>query len=213
MLARDGLLEGRLHRPETSGMHEPARLTAEMQRSYLYSMFAVLLSRAPDEDVVAALSALQGDTSPFGLAHLALAEAAATADCGALTREFFDLFIGVGRGELLPYGSYYQTGFLNEKPLARLRVDLAALGVERVPDEVEPEDHIAILCEIMSGLCAGRFGEQGGDRIIFERHLKPWAERFFADLETAESARFYRHVGTIGRMYMRLEAEAFALAA
>jgi TorA maturation chaperone TorD len=212
-MARDGLLEGRLHRPDISGTSEPAHVHGDLQRSHHYEMLAVLLSRAPDEEVLTALAGLKGETTPFGLAHIALAEAASTADRDAVSREFFNLFIGIGRGELLPYGSYYRTGFLNEKPLARLRSDLIALGIERAPNEVEPEDHIAILCEIMAGLCEGRFGTPGADQQLFERHVKPWAARFFADLEVAESARFYRHVGTVGRMYMELEAEAFAWAA
>ena len=212
MVARDGLLEERLHKPDISGKDQFAHVNFGLQRSHHYNMLAVLLSRAPDETVLTALAALQGEsTTPFGLAHIALAEAAATADRDVVSREFFNLFIGVGRGELLPYASFYQTGCLNEKPLARLRADLAILGIERAPHEVEPEDHIAIICEIMAALCAGDFGAAPeADRATFERHLKPWGARFFADLETAETARFYRHVGAIGRMFMESEAEAFA---
>jgi TorA maturation chaperone TorD len=106
------------------------------------------------------------------------------------------------------------TGFLAEKPLARLRGDLQALGIEGTPKHGEPEDHIAILCEIMAGMCSGALETPAGaDRTIFEHHLKPWAARFFADLETAEHARFYRHVGAIGRMLMEIETEALAFAA
>jgi TorA maturation chaperone TorD len=214
MVARDGLLEGRLHKPEFSGTSEPAHVHGDLHRSHHYNMLAVLLSRAPDEDVLTALAALKGDATSFGLAHIALGESAAVADRDAVSREYFNLFVGVGRGELLPYGSFYQTGFLNEKPLARLRADLKALGIERVPGQTEPEDHIAILCEIIAALCAGRFGAApGADRTMFERHLKPWAARFFADLEVAENARFYRHVGAVGRMFMELETDAFAWAA
>ena len=187
---------------------------ADELRAHEYSMLAVLLARTPDRAVLDALAGLKGDTSPLGLAHIHLAEAAAVADPDLLSREFFNLFIGVGRGELVPYGSFYLTGFLQEKPLARLRADLLTLGIERAPERREPEDHIAIVCEIMSGLCAGRFDTApGSDRPMFERHLKPWAARFFADLEMAEHARFYRHVGAIGRMFMEIEAEAFAWAA
>ena len=115
-----------------------------------------------------------------------LAEAAANARAPQVEREFFDLFIGLGRGELLPYGSYYLTGFLHERPLARLREDLATLGIERVEGQAEPEDHAAILCEIMSGLAGGSLAAPAGsDRQIFERHLAPWIGRFFHDLEHA----------------------------
>ena len=110
------------------------------------------------------------------------------------------------------HGSYYLTGFLHERPLARLRGDLAALGIERAEGQFEPEDHAAILCEIMSGLASGRFGAKAGsDRQLYEKHLAPWLGRFFADLERAEAAGFYRRVGTLGREFMQIEAEAFAL--
>src|SRR5262249_57669396 len=102
-------------------------------------------------------AAIRADASPLGLAHAALAEAAAATSVERTEREFFDLFIGVGRGELLPYGSYYLTGFLQERPLARLREDLARLGIERVDGNHEPEDHAAILCEIMAGIVGGTF--------------------------------------------------------
>jgi TorA maturation chaperone TorD len=181
-------------------------------RAQEYNLLAVLLGRAPTREVLERVARLKGDASALGLAHIALAEAAANADENAVSREFFDLFIGVGRGELLPYASYYQTGFLYERPLARLREDLAAIGAEATGRQSEPEDHIAILCEVMAGLAMGEFeAKPGADRRLFERHLKPWAARFFADLETANAARFYRAVGRVGRVFMEIEAEAFAM--
>jgi len=184
----------------------------DLLRSHEYDLLAVLLGRAPTRDVLDPLCELKGDSSPLGLAHLALADAAAAADPDALQREFFDLFIGVTRGELLPYASYYLTGFLYERPLANVRESLAMLGVERAENIFEPEDHIAILCEVMAGLTAGRFETKAGaDRQFFERHLRPWAPRFFADLETTQSARFYRAVGRVGGLFMDIEAEAFAM--
>ncbi|HEY0570685.1 MAG TPA: molecular chaperone TorD family protein, partial [Enterovirga sp.] len=130
----------------------------------------------------------------------------------AVSREYFDLLVGVGQGELLPYGSYYLTGFLHGRPLARLREDLGSLGIEAAESLREPEDHIAILCEVMAGLAGRRFAaETGAERRFFERHLEPWATRFFADVETAQLASFYRAVGTVGRMFMAVEAEAFAM--
>jgi TorA maturation chaperone TorD len=181
-------------------------------RAQEYALLSALLARAPDAALLGRISQLRGDPSPLGMAHVALAEAAAAADVRQVEREYFDLFIGLGRGELLPYGSYYLTGFLHERPLARLRSDLARLGIERADGEFEPEDHAAILCEIMSGLAARRFATPvGSDAEIFEKHLAPWIGRFFSDLERAEAAKFYRAVGTLGRAFFDIETEAFSL--
>jgi TorA maturation chaperone TorD len=180
-------------------------------RAQEYALLAALLVRAPNAEMLRKLSGLRGDASPLGVAHFALAEAASRATEQKIDREFFNLFIGVGRGELMPYGSYYLTGFLHERPLARLREDLNKLGIERIEGNVEPEDHAATLCEIMAGLVGGRFGHAGSDQEIFEKHMKPWMGRFFSDLENAEAANFYKPVGTIGRLLMDIETEAFAL--
>jgi TorA maturation chaperone TorD len=177
-----------------------------------YALLAALLRRAPDGVLLAGLSGIRGDSTPLGVAHAALARAAEETDPERLDREFFDLFIGVGRGELLPYGSYYLTGFLNERPLARLREDLRMLGVTRTEDQVEPEDHASILCEIMAGL-AGRSLAAAPDaqKRLFEKHLAPWIGRFFTDLEQVKNSNFYRRVGTVGRLFVEIETEAFAL--
>src|SRR6266508_1379418 len=181
-------------------------------RAQEYALLAVLLSRAPDAEFLNRLASLRGDASPLGVAHAALAQAASQTNADRLQREYFDLFIGLGRGELLPYGSYYLTGFLHERPLARLREDLGRLGIERVEGQAEPEDHAAILCEIMAGLASRRFPAAAGtDRQVFEQHLASWIGRFFADLERAEAADFYRRVGTLGRVFMDIETEALAL--
>jgi TorA maturation chaperone TorD len=182
-------------------------------RAQEYAVLAALLARAPDAGLLGRLAGLRGDPSPLGVAHVALAEAASRTTVEQVEREFFDLFIGVGRGELMPYGSYYLTGFLHERPLARLREDLVKLGVERSEGNAEPEDQVATLCEIMAGLVGRRFGAPAGsDQLIFDKHIAPWMGRFFADLERAQAADFYQSVGTIGRLFMDIETEAFALA-
>ena len=181
-------------------------------RAQEYALLSVLLARAPDRGLLERLASLRGDPSPLGLAHTALAEAAQRTSAERVEREYFDLFIGLGRGELLPYASYYLTGFLHERPLARLRAHLEKLAIERTAGQAEPEDHAAILCEIMAGLANRRFGAPAdADRELFEQHLKPWIARFFADLERADVADFYRHVGTLGRVFIEIETEAFAL--
>jgi len=183
-------------------------------RAREYALLSVLLARAPAADLLARLAQVEGDASPLGLAHAALAQAARDASEERVRQEFFDLFIGLGRGECLPYGSYYLTGFLHERPLARLRQDLVRLRIERAPGQAEPEDHAAILCEIMAGLAGQALpAPPGTDRELFEAHLAPWMARFFADLERAQAAKFYRSVGMLGRVFMQIESEAFARAA
>jgi TorA maturation chaperone TorD len=178
-----------------------------------YALLSALLRRAPDPDFLRRLASVRGDATALGIAHAALAEAATEAEVDDVEREFFNLFVGIGRGELVPYASFYLTGFLNERPLARERDDLARLAIERAPDEVEPEDHAAILCEVMAGLVNGRFDAPlEADRIFFRRHLAPWMGRLFSNLESATAADFYRRVGTVGRVFMAIEADAFALA-
>jgi TorA maturation chaperone TorD len=186
----------------------------EAARAQEYALLAVLLARAPDAALLKRIAALRGDATPLGMAHAALAQAAREASPDRIEREFFDLFIGVGRGELLPYASYYLTGFLNERPLARLRADLRALGIESVEGQHEPEDHAAIVCEIMAGLIGGEFSATAEQQQhVFEKHLAPWIGRFFADLEAAKGADFYCHVGSVGQLFIGIEAEAFALPA
>jgi TorA maturation chaperone TorD len=181
-------------------------------RAAEYGLLSLLLGKAPDAETLKRVATLKGDASDLGMAHIGLAAAAAAADDRAVSKEFFDLFIGLGRGDLLPYASYYLTGFLHERPLARVREDLDLLGIERAGTSREPEDHIAILLEVMAGLARGEFEADFSEQArFFERHLKPWAARMFADLEMSRSAGFYRTVGRVGRIFMELESEAFTL--
>jgi TorA maturation chaperone TorD len=181
-------------------------------RAQEYVLLATLLARPPEAGLLQRLARIEGDRTPLGLAHKALAALAAEKNATAVEREYFDLFIGIGRGELLPYGSYYLTGFLHERPLARLRADLVDLGIERVECQCEPEDHAAVLCEIMAGLVAGEFAAPSErQRYFFDRHLAPWMPRFFADLQSADAAVFYCPVGAIGELFIEIETQAFAL--
>ena len=203
-------------RPDLYGKDQPGEDIDEVDaaRAQEYALLATLLTRAPDADLLSKISHLRVDASPLGLAHAALAEAAEKTTAEKAEREYFDLFIGVGRSELMPYGSYYLTGFLHERPLARLREDLGTIGVARAEGVVEPEDHAGILCEIMSGLTSGALpAPPDSDRMIFSKHMAPWIGRFFTDLENASTADFYRRLGALGRVYMDIEAEAFDLPA
>ncbi len=183
-------------------------------RSALYRLLGRVLVAPPDESALAALAGLEGDDSPLGRALDALAAEAAR-EAEALEGEYHDLFIGLGRGELVPYGSYYLTGFLNEKPLAVLRRDMARLAIARREGVREPEDHIGAVLEMMAGLIDGSFATPAGDittqQQFYATHVEPVAPRFFADLEKASAARFYRPVGTAGRLFLEVEASAFQM--
>jgi TorA maturation chaperone TorD len=183
------------------------------RRAEEYALLAALLASAPSAALLAQIVQLNADATPLGRAHAALADAASMAVEAEVEREYFDLFIGVGRGELLPYASYYLTGFLNERPLSRLRDDLAVLGIERVENNCEPEDHAATLCEIMACFAAARFpASLEAQRAFFEKHVSRWMGRLFVDMEKAENAKFYRSVGTLGRVFLEIESEAFTFA-
>ncbi len=206
-----------MHRPgleKVTNGARPVGLIDEVDaaRAQEYALLSVLLTRPPDADMLRRLAGVRHDGSPLGIAHAALADAASHTDPDRVEREYFNLFIGLGRGELLPYGSYYLTGFLHERPLARLRESLARLGIERTAGQAESEDHAGILCEIMAGLASGQLpAPVDADRELFAQHLSPWIGRFFADLEQARSADFYRSVGMLGRVFVAIEREAFAL--
>ncbi len=185
----------------------------DQQRARVYGLLGQLLARPPSRALLAQVASLRGGgDAPLGRALVEFAGLAGSTSEAAAEREYNALFIGVDRGELVPYASYYLTGFLNDRPLARLRGDMQALGLERAPGVAEPEDHIAALCEMMAGLITGAFGESPeiGQRRFFERYLAPWAGRFFDDLEQAEAATLYRPLGALGRLFLEIEAEDWA---
>jgi TorA maturation chaperone TorD len=184
----------------------------DLARAQEYSLLSALLLRSPDAQMLGGLARLRGDSSALGIAHTALGEAAARTDAERAAREHFSLFVGLGRGELLPYASYYLTGFLHGRPLASLRRALQHIGVESLDGQAEPEDHAAILLDIMAGIAGGALAAPAGtDREFFDEHLAPWIARFFSDLEQATSAGFYASVGTLGRTFMEIETQGFLL--
>jgi TorA maturation chaperone TorD len=185
-------------------------------RAQWYALLGAILARPPDQARLDALAGLAGDESDLGQGVTALAAAAAAANPKTAEQEFFDLFIGVGRGELVPYGSYYLAGFLYEKPLANVRSDMRRLGIARTDEVKEPEDHIGALMEMMSGLITGAFAQPAdlaSQRQFFEAHVGSWAPRFFEDLENTPAATFYKPVARIGRIFMGIEAQAFEMVA
>jgi len=185
-------------------------------RADFYNFLGLLLAGPPDQMVLDQTAGLAGDDSDLGGAIQSLARVAAVTSPLAVGREFQALFIGLGRGELLPYASYYLTGFLNEKPLALLRGDMAARAITRAPNVFEPEDNIASLMEMMAGMIVGRFGAPAtleDQKTFWNRHIGPWAGHFYSDLEAAESSVFFASVGTAGRVFMEIERDGFRMMA
>ncbi|MGY6548557.1 MAG: TorD/DmsD family molecular chaperone [Roseinatronobacter sp.] len=200
----------------TSSQPETGQATdlLDQARGDQYRFLATLLAAAPSDTMLSHIAGLRGDDTLVGREISALANMAATSDAPSVAREYFELFVGVGRGELLPYASFYLTGFLNERPLADLRSDLARLGVARAQGRHEPEDHIALLFEVMADMAHGTLAIAPAQQAaFFARHIAPWAEGFFNDLLSAPSARFYRPVAGLGQVLVTIEAKAFALAA
>lgn len=183
-------------------------------RVNMYRLLARMLAAPADAQTLEILSALEGDDSELGLALGALADRAQNTDVKSASEEYQDLFIGVGRGELLPFGSYYLTGFLNEKPLARLRNDMTALGIERDPSVKEPEDHAGALMDIMAGLIDGSFTKiekLDAQQDFFMKHINNWMPHFFKDLQKAKHAHLLQPVGRAGELFLEIEKSAFAM--
>lgn len=190
----------------------------DLWRAQIYALLGRCLARRPDTALLTALAQLKGDdASPMGQALGSLAEAARNASLERAQEEYDVLFIGLPRGELVPYASFYRTGFLYERPLAKLRGDMEQLGYARADHVAEPEDHMGALCELMALLIRGGDGrgpaELTTQERLFRQHLAPWGERFFTDLEQAPSAKLYKPLGMTGRLFMTIETQAFAMAA
>lgn len=188
----------------------------EENRAAVYAMLGRLMAAAPTGDLLEQIRGLQGDDSEFGRVIADLSRTAKKMSPKQIAEEFEALFVGLPQAQLMPYGSYYVTGSLFGRPLAKLRMSMAQLGIARSAKATEPEDHIASVCEMMAGLIMGRFGRMPAtlkqQQDFFENHLAPWAEHFFSDLEANGDARFYRQLASVALLFMEMERHAFAMA-
>ena len=186
----------------------------EQLRADMYSFLASLLRAEPSEDLVKQLTNLDSDDSPIGKSIKTLSKLASSLDLSTIRDEYVKIFIGVGRGEILPFASYYLTGFLKDKPLAKLRNDMKEIGIELAENVKEPEDHIASLFDMMSGLILGKFNKKfsiGEQKDFFNKHLNPWVDLLMRDIESSKIAVFYSPVGTIGREFIEIERSSFSM--
>lgn len=195
---------------------EQSQLAIEQQyRSSTYSLLGALLRSTPDQNLLNILSELVSDSEnneddALLLSMTTLSLSAKLISPDSIEDEYHQLFIGLGSGEVVPYGSWYLTGFLMEKPLSDLRDDLAILGYERNKDVSEPEDHAAALCEVFSLLISEGCDIDQQYR-FYKSHMEPWIGRFFDDLSDAKSAVFYKSVGRFGSAFISFESEYFSM--
>jgi TorA maturation chaperone TorD len=194
----------------------------DMARANHYALISRLFHAAPDAALLDTLAALgdwpADDGAPSAEAMLmarawnALCAASSAMDAAAAQDEFDALFGGVGRPQVVPFASFHLAGFVNEKPLARLRDDLAVLGLQRAAGESDPEDHIAALADVMRLLLtdttrseADRAAAQ--DR-FFATHIEPWYGALIDALDAVPEANFYRCAGRYLRCFLDIEAAA-----
>ena len=199
---------------DTEGIVPPIVADDDAVRANAYGLLGALLAAPPRQELFDLLASADPPSDEgLGAAWRELRRAAENADAEAVDDEYHDLFVGLGRGELLPYGSWYRTGFVMDKPLAVLRSDLAALGFERRDDVKEPEDHAAALLETMALIAADPELGLDAQRRFFDRHVAPWMRTFFADLHVADSARFYQAVGRFGEQFIAFETKYLSIVA
>lgn len=186
----------------------------EAQRANAYGLLASLLTAPPSPDLLQLLDEIgdrEADSSRLATAWKLLRVAARERRGAALDDEYHELFIGLGRGELVPYASWYLTGLLMDRPLAYLRRDLRMLGIERQPGSSEPEDHAATLCECMRVIVCADDVPFSNQRHFFMNYIGSWMPVFFADLQEARAACLYAAVGRLGEAFLEVETRYFAL--
>ncbi len=194
----------------------PADDAEEIARAEIYGLLARLWLAAPDEDLAGRIRDATNPGSdsdgPLQGPWRALVDAMRTTSVQDAAAEYDALFEGVGKPEVFLYGSYYLTGFLNERPLARLRDDLQALGLTRDVGRAETEDHVAFLFEVMRYLIASDDAavcnlEQ--QRRIFRAHLQPWVGQMCDAVEAHPRAQLWRAVAGMTRAFMQVETQGF----
>jgi len=195
-------------------------LDEETARSELYGLLAQIYYAPPAADLLANLR-VTATVAPAAGAFLEEPWRALVAQARALTdaqiaAEFDALFGGVGKPEVYLYASHYLSGFLNEKPLARLRTELGRLGLARDEAMSETEDHIAYLCEVMRYLIAGddvAVANLTQQQAFFAAQIQPWVNALCDALAAHPKARFYAAAAELTRAFMQVEAQGFDMLA
>lgn len=195
---------------------QSSALDEETARAEIYGLLSQLFYAPPSPELLAQLR-LAATEAPTAGGFLEepwrqLVGAARAMDDQAIQDEFEALFGGVGKPEVYLFGSYYLSGFLNEKPLVKLRADLAELGLARDEAMTDTEDHIAYLCEVMRFLIAGDDAARSNlsrQRDFFSAHLQPWAAQMCETVGAHPKARFYASLAAFSAAFVGVEAQGF----
>jgi TorA maturation chaperone TorD len=196
--------------PATSALDE------ELARAELYGLLARLWYAAPDAELLAAFQVAPTEAPAAG-AFLEepwrqLVGVARGLDAGAVRDEYDALFGGIGKPEVYLFGSHYLSGFLNDKPLARLRGDLGRLGLAREQAVSETEDHLACLFEVMRYLIAGEdvgVANLTQQQAFFAAHVQPWMPAMCDAVAQHPKAHFYAALAALTRAFAEVEAQGF----
>lgn len=188
----------------------------ESARADLYGVLAALFYGPPSQALLDAIGASgSGGEGVLEQAWANLSGSCKTADADSVRDEYEALFIGVGKPEVLLYGSYYLSGFMMEKPLAELRTDLAKLGLQRGEAIAESEDHVAVLCEIMRHLITSNDAVKSSvatQKAFFAAHLQPWVLQMCDAVGAHPRANLYSAVARVARSFFEVEMQAFDMA-
>ena len=195
-------------------------LDEETARAEIYGLLAALYYAAPSAELLGNLTlAVTEAPAPGAVLERSWADLVAAARANSLAqigREYDDLFGGMGKPEVYLFGSHYLSGFLNEKPLAALRTDIAALGLARDESMSETEDHVAYLCEVMRYLIAGddvAVANLTRQREFFAQHLQPWLTEMCSAIERHPKAQFYAALATFTQVFVGVESQGFDMLA
>ena len=195
-------------------------LDEETARAEVYGLLAAIYYAPPTPDILAQLR-VAATAAPTPGAFLQepwtnLVAAARTCSDAAIRDEYNTLFGGMGKPEVYLFGSHYLSGFLNEKPLAALRGDLARLGLTRMDAMSDTEDHIAYLCEVMRYMIAGddvAVANLTAQRKFFADHVQPWVPAMCDAISTHPKAKFYGALAEFTRAFVSVEVQGFDMLA
>ena len=186
-------------------------------RADLYALLARLFYAGPDRALLDSLVGHEdlfgADDVPLGRAWRALARAASDADPQTLTLEYDSLFVGVGKAQVTPYCSHYLTPTGRERIVVALRDELRQLGLARAGGSNEPEDHVAVLCEVMRHLVSLGSDDQaiGRQKQFFMRYICAAYIQLTDEILGTAATQFYKDVARVMRVFFDVESQSFEM--